>query len=110
MGEFSFKPYSPGIQTLWFIQFKPQEANYNKKLPVDLYIPSPFSNDWYNTSEQDYRKALQNLNTIVQVCSDFQQEASKNTEEISFLKYINKIKDLLKNNENPQDKKDEEPE
>jgi len=94
METFSFKPFSPGIRFLWFIQFKnsdslPNENLSNRKLPMDLYIPSPFNNEWHNASTS-YKSALESLDKIQKVCSEIKNDASSITKKNFFNKIYKK--------------------
>lgn len=107
MDKFSFRPNSPGMRIIWFLQFKPEEG---KSKQVDLYIPTPFNNEWHNAS--GLNKTLENLNIVQKVCHEIKEETTATQKETTFITYIKKLKDLLKNltNEPPTDKKDDETE
>lgn len=101
MEYFPFKPFSPGVRTLWVLQFKgqtPEEENKRPRLPVDLFIPSPFANEWFNTSATTQnQKALEYLDEIQKTCKEIKQEA-KITEKFETLEdYLKKANDLFKN-------------
>lgn len=110
METLPFKPYMPGIRTLWVIKFRenfPLPENITlPKPPVDFFIPSPFEkNEWICTNRQANKKAIECLEKIQDKCVDIKKEYTTTTEKPleTLDDYLNKAKDLFKNLENLDD-------
>ena len=88
-------PFSPGIKVLWFIEFN--SSIDNKPINGDLYIPSPFKNEWLNATKLKEHKISDNLKKIEKLCSEIKKEVPKTTDKMSLMRYLDKIKGMLRN-------------
>ncbi len=73
-----FKPFAPGVRTLWVLRFKELPSEGLSEIPcVEFFIPSPFGqNEWYNYNPENTRKAQEMLNQINRSCQVIREECA----------------------------------
>jgi hypothetical protein len=89
-------PVSPGVRTLWMLKFKPTEPNM-PKISVDLFIPSPFGNEWITANLEDNLKAKALLGKIQKQCDDLKSECKEVQQSDPSQQRLDKAQHLFKN-------------
>jgi hypothetical protein len=96
------KPIVPGIKTLWILKFTHPEIPQLRP-PADLLIPSPFSNDWYNTNAHKRTQALDYLNEIQKKCARIKDEIKDAEGSEKIVDFLKNASTLFKDLENLDD-------
>ena len=95
MKTLPFCPLTPGIRTLWVIQFK-GDVHLHLKPSFDFFIPSPFNrNDWVKADQKSNRQALDILQQINRTCSDIKQQCQNISVLKTFEDYLRKVQGVF---------------